>query len=131
VHYIAAVISQSITVMDTFMIVDLHKEEVKQFNTLSTMYIPPPAHRIMTQRLGLFNLADDKCARPTYGPYELERVASIGTHTTPEGYRILWASSAATKFLADLALIPKLREEYEVNPQAVVEAGSPRKRRLL
>ena len=113
--------------MDTFTIADLRKEEVvKQFNTLSTMYIPPrdltPAHHIMTQRLGLSSLSDNRSAPPAYGRYELERVASIDTHTTPEGYRILQASSAARKLLADLALNPKLREEYGVNPQTVVEA---------
>ncbi|OAX34681.1 tetrapyrrole methylase, partial [Rhizopogon vinicolor AM-OR11-026] len=46
VHYIGAVLPQSATLMDTFTIADLRKEDVaKQFGTILTLYIPPRDER--------------------------------------------------------------------------------------
>ncbi|KAG8683510.1 hypothetical protein FRC08_014248, partial [Ceratobasidium sp. 394] len=42
VHYIGAVLPTTTTIMDTFTIADLRREDVaKQFNTVSTLYVPP------------------------------------------------------------------------------------------
>src|SRR5882757_1188834 len=57
VHYIGAVLPQATTMMDTFTIADLRKEDVaKQFGTISTLYIAPRdkplAHPGMAEAIG-------------------------------------------------------------------------------
>ncbi|OAX30475.1 hypothetical protein K503DRAFT_235964 [Rhizopogon vinicolor AM-OR11-026] len=57
------------------------------------------------------------------GPYERDVIAQIDTHVTPEGYMKLRTSAAMKKFMTDLALKPKLLEEYVLDPVAVVESA--------
>ncbi|OAX31894.1 tetrapyrrole methylase, partial [Rhizopogon vinicolor AM-OR11-026] len=102
VHYIGAVLPQSATIMDTFTIADLRKEDVaKQFGTISTLYIPPrderPVHSGMAEAFGSPGAAvkpntSIKWAGPKLnivsacGPHEPDVIAQIDTHVTPEGF---------------------------------------------
>jgi hypothetical protein len=140
VHYIGAVLPQSTTTMDTFTISDLRKEDVaKQFGTISTFYIPPrdegPVSSSVMQAFGFGAKTPAKLYSPVkwagpklnivpaYHPHERDVIAQIDTHIAPEGTKILHTSAAMKKFMTDLALKPKFREEYSLDPVAVVEAA--------
>jgi hypothetical protein len=139
VHYIGAVLPQSATIMDTFMIADLRKEDVaKQFGTISTLYIPPrderPVHSGMAEAFGSPGApakpnTSVKWAGPklnvvsAYGTHERDVIAQIDTHVAQEGHKKLHASPAMKKFMTDLALKPKFLEEYKLDPVAVVESA--------
>ena len=58
---------------------------------------------------------------PAYGPREKEAIAKLDSHVTPTDRRILRASPAMTKAMTDLALDPKLLEQYKADPHAVAE----------
>nr|P9WEM9.1 RecName: Full=Methyltransferase/ribosomally synthesized type I borosin cyclic peptide precursor pocMA; AltName: Full=Type I borosin cyclic peptide biosynthesis cluster protein MA; Contains: RecName: Full=N-methyltranferase pocM; Contains: RecName: Full=Ribosomally synthesized type I borosin core peptide; Flags: Precursor [Porodaedalea chrysoloma] len=141
VHYIGAVLPQSITTMDKLTIADLRKDAVvKQFNPTSTFYIPPRDISLpldtMAKKLGM----DDASARPVslyppsrwtgtkfttapaYGPREKDVIAKIDTYAAPKDHKILHASRSMKKLMTDLALNPKLLEKYRANTKAVVEA---------
>jgi len=137
VHYIGAVLPQSDKVMDTFSIGDLRKEEViKQFNSISTLYIPPlntgSTHPAMAElfgtqegRLQLLRFSsrwiDPMLAKEyTYGPQEKKAIAQIDNHVPPKSYTTLNASPAIIKFMTDLVAQPKLLQDYEADPVSVV-----------
>ncbi|OAX42040.1 tetrapyrrole methylase [Rhizopogon vinicolor AM-OR11-026] len=138
VHYIGAVLPQSATMMDTFTIADLRKEDVaKQFGTISTFYIPPrderPINPAMAEAFGspgaplklksLVKWTGPKLNVSTaYGPHERDVIAQIDTHVAPEGRKKQHTSAAMKKFMTDLALKPKLLEQYKLDPVAVVES---------
>ncbi|OAX33179.1 hypothetical protein K503DRAFT_700840, partial [Rhizopogon vinicolor AM-OR11-026] len=140
VHYIGAVLPQSTTTMDTFAVSDLRKEDVaKQFGTISTLYIPPrdeppPVSSdvldvfctpiIPSTRLSPMNWVGPKLRyNAAYTPYEHDVIAQIDAHVAPEGHRKLHTTAAMKKFMTDLALKPKLLEEYTLDPAAVVESA--------
>ena len=139
VHYIGAVLPQSTTTMDTFTIADLRKEDVaKQFGTISTLYIPPrderPLHSGMAEAFGMTAAPVEQhssveWAGPklntvsAYTPHERDVIAQIDAHVAPEGHTKLHMSAAMKKFMTDLALKPKLLEEYKLDPVAVVESA--------
>jgi hypothetical protein len=124
--------------MDTFTVADLRKEDVaKQFQTISTLYIPardePPIHSGIAEAMGSPATPAKlhpsvKWAGPklniasTYGPHELDVIAQIDTLVVPEEYKKLHTSAAMKKFMTDLALKPKVLEEYKLNPIAAVES---------
>ncbi|OAX33201.1 hypothetical protein K503DRAFT_869694 [Rhizopogon vinicolor AM-OR11-026] len=125
--------------MDTFTIADLRKDDVaKQFGTISTLYIPPRDERhanfSMAKAFGSPGVpvqldCSVKWAGPKLtivsanGPYEHEVIAQIDAHVAPEGHTKLHMSAAMRKFMTDLALKPKLLEEYKLDPVAVVESA--------
>ncbi|OAX30616.1 hypothetical protein K503DRAFT_788340, partial [Rhizopogon vinicolor AM-OR11-026] len=57
------------------------------------------------------------------GSYVRDVIAQIDTHVVPEGHKKLHTSAAMKKFMTDLALKPKFREEYSLDPVAIVEAA--------
>ncbi|KAG6332905.1 hypothetical protein ID866_6183 [Astraeus odoratus] len=142
IHYVGAVLPQSITVMDEFTIEDLRKEEVaKQFNPISMFYVPPrdilPIDQVAARKLGhsdpsttvhpmqLFPYYKSAGVRfsgaPAYGPFERAAVESLATHTPPDHAVKFHASSAIRQFMVDLALNPSLLMQYRDNPVAVVD----------
>ncbi|OAX31143.1 hypothetical protein K503DRAFT_704165, partial [Rhizopogon vinicolor AM-OR11-026] len=139
VHYIGAVLPQSATIMDTFTISDLRKEDVaKQFGTISTLYIPPRDERSVNSSMAEAFGSSTAPARPNTSvkwagpklnivsaihPHEREVTAQIDTHVAPEGHKKLHTSAAMKKFMIDLSLKPKFLEEYKLNPVAAVEAA--------
>jgi hypothetical protein len=136
VHYIGAVLPQFDTIINTFTIADLRKEDVvKKFNAISTLYIPPRDTNSTrsTTALGSDALLESirplmrwDGSKPTFvpanGPRERDIIAQLDNHVTPEGYRTLHISPAMKKFMTDLALKPKLLKEYKAKPLAVVES---------
>ncbi|KAG6331561.1 hypothetical protein ID866_7527 [Astraeus odoratus] len=141
-HYIGAVLPQSTTIMDEFVISDLRKEEVvKQFNPVSTFYVPPrdstPFDRVATRSLGIpddvsemplmdrfpycKSMGVHSSGAPAYGPFEQAAVERLATHIPPEDIVRLQASPAIRQFMADLALNPGLLARYKANPAAVVD----------
>lgn len=139
VHYIGAVLPMTATVMDAFTIADLRREEVAaQFNTVSTLYVPPrdiaASHHPTAVAMGSPD-APLTLLRPLsswigsrfvpeakYGAVEQEAVAEMEKHVVPEDRKILHASPAMKSFMADLALKPQALEEYKANPAAVAES---------
>ncbi|OAX42041.1 hypothetical protein K503DRAFT_854227 [Rhizopogon vinicolor AM-OR11-026] len=124
VHYIGAVLPQSATVMDTFTIADLRKEDVaKQFSTISTLYVPPrderPVHSGVAEAFGSSG-APVKSSE-IIGLRDV--IAQIDTHIAPEWHKKLHTSAAMKKFMTDLALKPKFLEEYKLDPVAVAESA--------
>lgn len=126
--------------MDEFTVADLRKEEVvKQITTISTFYIPPRslphADGDIAQKLGLsaqmvhaIDLyprskwgAAESSSPPAYGPFEQEAIKRLANHTLPSGHQPLRASPALSQFLADLALQPGLRKQYEADHASVLE----------
>ncbi|ESK83031.1 uroporphyrin-iii c tetrapyrrole (corrin porphyrin) methyltransferase [Moniliophthora roreri MCA 2997] len=92
-YYVGRVLPQAVSKIETFTVADLRKAEVQShFDVASTLYVPP---------------------RDT-GPVDPD-------HVVPEGHRILQGSPAMKTFLMDLALKPRLLEEYRENPAAVVD----------
>ncbi|GJE88471.1 tetrapyrrole methylase [Phanerochaete sordida] len=141
VHYIGAVLPQSDTVKEEFLIGDLRKEEhLTRFTTASTFYVPPrdvnaaPNRSEMIKMLGLpegmghiterypYATQLGGAAVPAYGPLEQAAVARLANHTAPQDHVLLRASPALRRFMTDLALQPSLREQYKADPAAVVEA---------
>ncbi|KAG6329778.1 hypothetical protein ID866_9310 [Astraeus odoratus] len=151
-HYIGAVLPQSATVKDEFIIEDLRKEEVvKQFNPVSTFYVPPrhitPIDQAAARKLGqsyastnahpmqLFpycKLAAVGPEAPAYGPFERAAIESLASHTPPENVVKLQGSPVIRQFMLDLALDPSLLARYKDNPAAVVDtiAGLPEEEKL-
>jgi hypothetical protein len=141
VHYIGAVLPQSDKVVDAFSIGALRKEEViKQFNAVSTLYIPPlntgSTHPAMAESLGTkegrmqlmrysSRWIDPMLAKAhTYGPHEKNAIAQIDNHIPPKSHATMNASPEMIKFMTDLALRPNFLEDYKADPVAVVEASS-------
>ncbi|KAG6333292.1 hypothetical protein ID866_5800 [Astraeus odoratus] len=142
IHYIGSVLPQSATIMDEFTIADLRKEEVvKQFNPISTFYVPPrdstPLDQTAVQTLNLsrtftsthpmqhFAHCKSTGVCPSeasaYGPYEQAAIEHLATHTPPDHAVRLQASPAMKQFMADLALNPSLLSQYKANPAVVVD----------
>ncbi|KAF8598309.1 tetrapyrrole methylase [Ceratobasidium sp. AG-I] len=142
VHYIGAVLPQATTVIQPYTISELRKPEVaSQIRACSTFYIPPRDEILpdasMSERLGLdapishllggryprpaWSVSGFKTA-PAYGPREKHLVAELNVRGIPEPDMVLFASQPMRKFMADLALKPRLRDSYRSNPQVIVDA---------
>ncbi|KIP02521.1 hypothetical protein PHLGIDRAFT_54959, partial [Phlebiopsis gigantea 11061_1 CR5-6] len=143
VHYIGAVLPQSATVQDVLKISDLRKEEiVAQFNSCSTLYVPPLTHankfsgNMVKQLFGqdVTEVSSALCPTPKwaagshlgdvveYGPREKAAVDALVEHTVPADYRVLGGSLAFQQFMIDLALRPAIQANYKENPRALVDA---------
>jgi hypothetical protein len=136
VHYIGAVLPQFDTIINTFTVADLRKEDVvKQFNAISTLYIPPRDTNSTHSATALGSDASLESIRPLMrwdgpkptftpanGPRERDIIAQLDNHVTPEGHRTLHISPAMKTFMIDLALKPKFLKEYKAKPLAVVES---------
>jgi hypothetical protein len=68
------------------------------------------------------SLSNPQDTRITLGDGEPEHaaVAQLANHTLPTDRRVLVASSAMKNFMADLALQPKLLDQYKADPRGVV-----------
>ena len=136
-HYIGAILPQSVTVADMYTIADLRKADtLKKINPISTFYIPPinapPTDDAMAELFGpgtqtrLLPRAS-KWVDPgftganAYGPHERAVIAQIDSHVVPKTHRSAQVSSAMKDFMIDLATKPKLLREYRANPEAVVD----------
>ncbi|KAG9091311.1 hypothetical protein FS749_016640 [Ceratobasidium sp. UAMH 11750] len=139
VHYIGAVLPTTTTIMDTFTIADLRREDVaKQFNTVSTLYVPPREVAAMHEPIAAAMGTPDApitylhpssswvgsrfVLEATYGAVEQDAVVQMDRHVAPEKHKILHASPAMKKFMTDLTLNPTALEEYKANPTAVTES---------
>lgn len=133
-HYIGAVLPQAISTINTIAITDLRNPEVlKQFNTVSTLYVPPreisPINSTMSEALGrprlplaiLGTSPDSRCTN-AYGPIENATIAKLDSHIIPDDHIELRASAAIKKFMIDLALKPRLFSTYKEDPASIVEA---------
>ncbi|KAG6330821.1 hypothetical protein ID866_8267 [Astraeus odoratus] len=144
-HYIGAVLPQSATVMEEYTIADLRKEEVvKQFNPVSTFYVPPrdvtSFDKATPQKLGASGalarvhpmqrfpysklLGIHSPAAPAYGPFEQAAIERLKTHKPSNDAIKLQASPAIRQFMTDLALSPSLLAQYKANPGAIVDTIS-------
>ncbi|EJD06538.1 tetrapyrrole methylase [Fomitiporia mediterranea MF3/22] len=140
VHYIGAVLPQSTSTIEAYTISDLRKGDVvEKFSTTSTLYVPPSVEArlsgIMVRELGLedsgFHTKSSQSrtlwagpvtsSAPAYGPQERIVIAQIDKDVIPDSHQILQASDAMKKTMANLALNPKLSEEYYASPSTVVE----------
>jgi len=136
VHYIGAVLPQATPTINTIAIADLRKAEVvKQFNTVSTLYVPPretpsvdPAMiksvvipQPRSERLGTSVRWTDPKSTSAYGLTENNAIAKLDSHVIPDHHVELHASEAVKKFMMDLALNPRLLRDYKANPASVVE----------
>ncbi|KIJ64101.1 hypothetical protein HYDPIDRAFT_28991 [Hydnomerulius pinastri MD-312] len=139
VHYIGAVLPLSVKTMETYTIADLRKEDVvAQFNPTSTLYIPPrdvsPNDPEVAQQLSSFEAVvrskypppgwttSEPSSALAYGPRERDAIAQLDSHVAPDSHKVLRASSAIRRLMADLALSPELLATYRKDPQAVVAA---------
>ncbi|KAG9126655.1 hypothetical protein FRC07_002595 [Ceratobasidium sp. 392] len=137
VQYIGAVIPQSHSAMVVYTVQDLRNEQVaKQIGTSSTLYIPPrhaaSIHTPTVDRLELSDLARGHLSASLmwdgprfvntadYGPLERQVVAQLHQNQVPENRDSLHGSPAMKDFMIKLSLEPKLRDEYNANPSAVV-----------
>ena len=142
-HYIGAVLPQSATIQDVLKISDLRKEQVvAQFNSCSTLYVPPLTHsnkfsgNMVKQLFGqeVTEVSSALCPTPKwaamahigdvleYGPREKAAVDALAQHTIPADYRVLGGSPAFQQFMIDLALRPTVQAKYKENPHALVDA---------
>ncbi|EEB90231.1 hypothetical protein MPER_11585 [Moniliophthora perniciosa FA553] len=143
VHYVGRVLPQAVSKIETFTVADLRKEGVQShFDPVSTLYVPPrdmsPVDPGMAEKLGPVGGRTDviEAFRPSlkwsarninrklsyaYNRYESDVVEKLKDHVVPEGHRILQGSPAMKKLLTDLALKPRLAEEYREDPAAVVD----------
>ncbi|KAL5512333.1 hypothetical protein ACEPAG_3325 [Sanghuangporus baumii] len=141
VHYIGAILPQCEPTIEAFTVAELRKDEVvKKINPASTFYIPPRAaakfEDAMAQKLGITDsgrylrghfppvpfAGPEFGTTPAYGSREKAAVAKIDKDSTPTQHKIFHASDAMKKLTTDLALYPKLLDEYRANPAAYVEA---------
>lgn len=139
VHYIGAVLPLSAKIMDTFTMSDLRKEGViSQFSPTSTLYIPPrdisPNDPDVVQQLNSFEaVVRSKFPPPgwmstapnsalAYGPRERDSIAQLDSHVAPDDFKVLHASAAMRRLMADLALNPELLSKFKSNPQTVIDA---------
>ena len=127
-HYVGAVLPQSVTKMDTFTIAELRDPDVvKQFSTISTLYIPPLPSAIasddpgMSARLGCSPGVPFGSERSP--SRHLEVVSQIAKHVVPPTHKRLHASSAMKRFMIDLIQSPELLEKYKADPALVVGEG--------
>ncbi|KAJ3901116.1 tetrapyrrole methylase [Lentinula edodes] len=126
IHYIGAVLPQSVTVKDEFTIAELRKERIiKQITTVSTFYVPPREKAPVVQSLTevLKSRFTTAIVSPiAYGEFERNAVSRIANHNTPVDHAELRASAAVRKFMIDLALKPDLQDRYKKDPVAVTNA---------
>ncbi|EJC98133.1 tetrapyrrole methylase [Fomitiporia mediterranea MF3/22] len=141
VHYIGAILPQADSTIEAHTVSDLRKEDiVKQFNAISTLYIPPRvAGKFlddMVEKLGIADPATflknhytqppysgpEFATDPAYGPREKAVIDQIDNHAAPEGHTVLHATDALKKLNTDLALSPKFLKEYKENPMPILEA---------
>lgn len=147
-HYIAAVLPQDQPVIDRFAIADLHKPEVvRQFNAVSTFYLPPKApasiHQPIAEAVGMlapgqtpptvrelslcsaFRLSGlDLPVQKAYRDYELALIAEMENYTPPARHQVLRASPAMKDIMTRLALEPKLMAQYEQDRARLVASIS-------
>ncbi|KAF8830752.1 hypothetical protein HHX47_DHR2001026 [Lentinula edodes] len=126
IHYIGAVVPQSVTVKDKFTIAELREERIiKQITTVSTFYVPPREKAPVVQSLTevLKSRFTTAIVSPiAYGEFERSAVSRIANHNTPVDHAELRASAAVRKFMIDLALKPDLQDRYKKDPVAVTNA---------
>ncbi|KAL5480173.1 hypothetical protein ACEPAI_1443 [Sanghuangporus weigelae] len=141
VHYIGAILPQSESTIEAFTVAELHKDEVvKKINPASTFYVPPRSvaepSDAMAQKLGIADsgrylrglfppvpfAGPDFSTTPAYGSNELAAVRKIDKHPAPNQLKTFHTSDALKKLTVDLALHPKLLNEYRANPTAYAEA---------
>lgn len=144
-HYVGAVLPQSSTVMNTFTIAELRNAEVvKQFNTSSTLYVPPrdPPARSDTaaSRLGIKDSlmlnreqlipiprwetqGKDTALTRMYGEREKATISQLASHTASADHKVLTGSPAMRKITVELGLNPALRKQYKADPSAFVDAA--------
>ncbi|GAW04084.1 uroporphyrin-iii c tetrapyrrole (corrin porphyrin) methyltransferase [Lentinula edodes] len=126
IHYIGAVLPQSVTVKDEFTIAELREERIiKQITTVSTFYVPPREKAPVVQSLPevLKSRFTTAIVSPiAYGEFERNAVSRIANHNIPVEHVELRASAAVRKFMIDLALKPDLQDRYKKDPVAVTNA---------
>ncbi|KAJ3882858.1 tetrapyrrole methylase [Lentinula edodes] len=126
IHYIGAVLPQSVTVKDEFTIAELREERIiTQITTVSTFYVPPREKAPVVQSLPevLKSRFTTSIVSPiAYGEFEHNAVSRIANHNIPVDHVELRASAAVRKFMIDLALKPDLQDRYKKDPVAVTNA---------
>ena len=135
IHYIGAIMPQSATTKDEFLVRELKKEDViKNFTTTSTLYVPPrdivvSVDAEVAQALGFVsNKALSQVERVTactsatnaYGEAEQIAIGKLDYHVPPDSHEVLNASPAIRRFMEDLALKPSLLARYKEDPSAVI-----------
>ena len=142
VHYIGAVLPQSVTVKDVLTVGDLRKDGVaEQFTSSSTLYVPPrEPSNISPSAVRDLNLADAFHANrektsayplpkwasakfvtpPAYGVVELAAVSQLECYVIPPGQRLRNTSTVMKKLMIDLALSPSLQRSLKSDPEGVL-----------
>ncbi|KAI3606145.1 uroporphyrin-iii c tetrapyrrole (corrin porphyrin) methyltransferase [Moniliophthora roreri] len=139
VYYVGRVLPKAVSKIETFTVADLRKARAQvqsHFDVVSTLYVPPrdtgpvdPAPvGVRIDAIEAYRSSLKWSARNinrklsyAYNRYESDVIDKLKGYVIPEGHRILQGSSAMKTFLTDLALKPRLLEEYREDPAAVVD----------